>query len=41
MSALVTVADSDLAVIPSRKVHNVALYRSARLDLRFRIRHWL
>jgi len=31
MSVLVTVADPDLEVIPSRKVHNMALYRSGRL----------
>jgi len=40
MSALVTVANPDPEAIPSRKVHNVALYHSARCDLRIRIRHW-
>jgi len=39
MSALVTVADPDPKVIPSRKVHNATLYHSSRLDLRIRIRH--
>jgi len=39
MSALVTVADPDLEVIPSRKLHNVVLYHSGRLDLRIRICH--
>jgi len=33
------VENSDSEVRSSGKVHNAALYRSARLDLRLRIRH--